>query len=329
MEQSKARLPSGDSQQTFEHPNPTRKIEENPMTNIQEGPFIVTGASGQLGRQVIDNLITAGAGPIIAVSRSPEKLSDLADKGVEARKGDFNDAASLPAAFAGGKRLLIISTDDLEPGKRLAAQKNAIAAASNEGIGHIVYTSLASPVEESPITFSKDHSDTEALIKDTGVSYTILRNNLYTDLVLMGGRQSIGMGQHFAAAADGKTAYVTRGDCARAAAVALMQETGSSVLEITGPAAVSQGDIAAILSEISGKDLPYIPISTDDLVRAMVGAGLPEPMAKVFASFDEAIAKDYLSAATDDLENLTGQSGQSVHDFLIANKAALLTPQAQ
>jgi len=296
------------------------------MTNIQNGPFIVTGASGQLGRQVIDNLIAAGAGPIIAVSRSPEKLADLADKGVEARKGDFNDPASLSAAFAGGKRLLIISIDDLEPGKRLAAHKNAIAAATKEGITHIVYTSLTNPVEESPITFSKDHSDTEALIKDTGASYTILRNNLYTDLVLMGGGQSIGLGQHFAAAAEGKTGYVTRGDCARAAATALMQETGSSVLDITGPAAVSQGDIAAILSEISGKDIPYIPISTDDLVKAMVDAGLPEFMAKVFASFDEAMAKDYLNVATGDLEKLTGQAGQSVRDFLIANKTTLLTP---
>ena len=298
------------------------------MTTIENGPFIVTGASGQLGRQVIDNLLAAGAGPIIAVSRSPEKLADLADKGVEARKGDFNDPASLGAAFAGGKRLLIISTDDLEPGKRLAAHKNAIAAAAKEGITHIVYTSLTNPVEESPITFSGDHRDTEAMIEDTGASYTILRNNLYTDLVLMGGGQSIGMGQHFAAAAEGKTGYVPRADCARAAAAALMQETGSSILNITGPETISQGDIAAILSEIAGKDIPYIPISTDDLVQAMVGAGLPEFMAKVFASFDEAMAKDYLSVATGDLEKLTGQAGQSVRDFLITNKAALLTPPA-
>ena len=299
------------------------------MTNIQDGPFIVTGASGQLGRQVIDNLLAAGASPIIAVSRSPEKLAELADKGVEARKGDFNDPASLTAAFSGGKRLLIISTDDLEPGKRLVAHKNAVAAATKEGITHIVYTSLTNPVEESPITFSKDHSDTEALIKETGANYTILRNNLYTDLVLMGGGQSIGMGQHFAAAGEGKTGYVPRSDCARAAAAALMQETGSSVLDITGPEAVSQGDIAAILSELSSKDIPYIPISTDELVQGMIGAGLPEHMAKVFASFDEAMAKDYLSVATDDLESLTGQAGQSVRDFLIANKPALLTPQAQ
>ena len=294
------------------------------MSNIQQGPFIVTGASGNLGRQVIENMLAAGAGPIIAITRSPDKIADLVEKGVEARKGDFNDSASLATAFAGGKRILIISTDDLEPGKRLAAHSNAIAAAKAAGVAHIVYTSLTDPSEGSPITFAADHRDTEALIEASGAGYTILRNNLYADLLLMGGGQSIAMGKHFAAAADGKTGYVTRADCARAAAAALMQETDSSTLNITGPAAVTQSDIAAIFSEISGTEIPYIAIPTDALVQAMVGNGLPEFMANVFASFDEAIAQGNLNVATSDLEDLTGQAGQSVQDFLNENKAALL-----
>lgn len=296
------------------------------MTKLQKGPFIVTGASGQLGRQVIANLIEAGAGPIIAISRSPEKLADLADKGVEARKGDFNDPASLDTAFAGGKRILIISTDDLTPGKRLEAHSKAVAAAKDAGIEHIAYTSLTNPVTESPVTFADDHKETEALIVATGASYTILRNNLYADLLLMGGGQSIGMGQHFAAAADGRTGYVTRADCARAAATALMQETESRTLDITGPAAITQADVAAVFSEIAGKDIPYIPISTAALTEAMVGNGLPEFMAVVFASFDEAMAQGYMDVASNDLAELTGKPGQSVRDFLIENKAALLAP---
>ena len=127
------------------------------MASFQNGPFIVTGASGQLGRQVIDQLIEAGAGPIIAVTRNADKLAEFRDKGVDVRQGDFNAPETLGPAIAGGKRILIISTDDLEPGKRLAAHSNAIAAAREAGIDHIVYTSLASPVPESPITFSKDH----------------------------------------------------------------------------------------------------------------------------------------------------------------------------
>lgn len=300
--------------------------KEKTMTDIQSGPFIVTGASGQLGRQVVAHLLAAGAGPIIAVTRSPDKLADLVDQGVDVRAGDFNDLASLGLAFAGGKRLLIISTDDLEPGKRLAAHSNAIATAAKAGIDHIVYTSLANPSEDNPITFTADHRDSEALIEATGADYTILRNNLYTDLLLMGGGQSIGVGKHFAATGDSKTGYVTRADCARAAAAALMQETGSRILDITGPAALTQSDIAAFFSDISGKTIPFIPISTDDLVQAIIGSGLPEFMARVIASFDDAIAQGYLDVVSNDLADLTGRAGQSAQDFLNENKAALMVP---
>jgi NAD(P)H dehydrogenase (quinone) len=297
------------------------------MTSIQNGPFIVTGASGNLGRQVVDLLVQAGAGPVIAISRTPDKLADLAARGLEARRGDFNDPASLEAAFAGGKRLLIISTDDLEPGKRLAAHSNAIAAASAAGIGHIVYTSLTNPVSDSPIGFAPDHAETEKLIVASGADHTILRNNLYADLLLMAGAQSIALGQHFAAAADGKTGYVTRADCARAAAAALMTGRGKQTLDITGPAAVSQAEIAEILSGIAGKQISYVALPSEDLVQAMIANGLPEFMARVFVSFDEAIAQGYLDVASADLNALTGQPGQSVRDFLLANRAALLRSQ--
>ena len=300
------------------------------MSNIQNGPFIVTGASGQLGRQVVDLLVQEGAGPVIAISRTPDKLAHLAGKRVEAREGDFNDPASLEAAFAGGKRLLIISTDDLEPGKRLAAHSNAIAAAKTVGIDHIVYTSFAGPVAESPIGFAQDHEGTEKLITESGADHSILRNNMYTAFLLMGGQQSVAMGTHFSAAADGKTGYVTRADCARAAAAALMKATGRKTLDITGPETVSQAEVAAILSEIAGKEIPYVALPAEDLVQAMIANGLPEFMARVFASFDEAIAQGYLDVASGDLESLTGKPGQSVADFLAANRAALLqAPQEQ
>ena len=220
------------------------------------GPFIVTGASGQLGSQVVDALLAQGAAPIVAITRTPEKLSALQARGVEVGAGDFNDAASLVPAFTGGGRLLIISTDDLEPGKRLAAHSNAVATAKDAGVSHIVYTSLTNPDENSPIGFAGDHRDTETLIKDSGVPHTIPRNGLYTDLLLMSGPQSIGAGALYAAAADGKAGYVTRADCARAAAAALLSETGSSIRDITGPEAVGHAEIAAILSEVAGKAIP-------------------------------------------------------------------------
>ncbi len=293
------------------------------MSNTIKGPFIVTGASGQLGSQVIENLLAQGAEPVVAMTRTPEKLAALRTRGVDVRAGDFNDPATLGAAFAGGGRLLIISTDDLEPGKRLAAHRNAIAAAQDAGVSHIVYTSLTNPDESSPITFAADHRETEALIKATGIPYTILRNCLYADLLLSSGQQAIGAGTLYAAAGEGKAGYVTRGDCARAAAAALLTETGSTVRDITGPAAVGQAEIAAILSEVAGKEIPYAPITRDALVAAMVRNGLPEFMADVFSSFDAAIAGGYLDVASDDVEALTGQKAQSVRDFLLANRSGL------
>jgi NAD(P)H dehydrogenase (quinone) len=153
---------------------------------------------------------------------------------------------------------------------------------------------------------------------------------MYTDFLLMGGQQSVAMGTHFSAAADGKTGYVTRADCARAAAAALMKATGRKTLDITGPETVSQAEVAAILSEIAGKEIPYVALPAEDLVQAMIANGLPEFMARVFASFDEAIAQGYLDVASGDLESLTGKPGQSVADFLAANRAALLqAPQEQ
>ncbi|MDF1716486.1 MAG: NmrA family NAD(P)-binding protein [Antarcticimicrobium sp.] len=242
--------------------------------------------------------------------------------GVDVRAGDFNDPATLGTAFEGGGRLLIISTDDLEPGKRLAAHGNALSAAREAGVSHIVYTSLTNPDENSPIEFAADHRETEALITETGIPHTILRNCLYADLLLMNGQQALGAGALYAAAGDGKAGYVTRADCARAAA-ALLDESGSTVRDVTGPETVAQTEIAATLSEIAGKEIPYVPISRDALMSATVGNGLPEFMADVFSSFDVAIAEGYLDVTTSDVEASTGQKPQSVRDFLLANTAAV------
>ena len=293
------------------------------MPNSIKGPFIVTGASGQLGMQVVDALLAQGADSIVAITRTPEKLAAIQARGVDVRAGDFNDPATVGPAFAGGGRLLIISTDDLEAGKRFAAHSNAVAAAKEAGVSHTVYTSLTNPDEGNPIGFARDHRETEASIKDTGISHTILRNCLYADLLLMNGQQAVGAGALYSAAGDGKAGYVTRADCARVAAAALLTETGSSVRDITGPAAVSQAEIAVILSEATGKEIPYVPITQDALVAAMTEKGMPEFMADVFSSFDVAIAKGYLDVASDDVEALTGQKPQSVRDFLLANKPAL------
>jgi NAD(P)H dehydrogenase (quinone) len=190
-------------------------------------------------------------------------------------------------------------------------------------VSHIVYTSLTDPDDTNPITFAADHRDTETLIQQTGIPYTILRNCLYADLLVMTGQQAVGAGALYAAAGDGKAGYATRADCARAAAAALLRETATTTRDITGPEAVSHARIAAILSEVTGKDIPYVPITRDALIDSMKEHGLPEFVAHVFSSFDVAIAEGSLDVVTDDVEKLTGQKPQSVADFLRANASAL------
>ncbi|MEO5728244.1 MAG: NAD(P)H-binding protein, partial [Byssovorax sp.] len=142
--------------------------------------LLVTGASGQLGRRVVELLLEAKAGTVVAATRDPAKLADLAARGVLVRKADFDDEGSLAEAFAGVDRLLLISTDSLvRPGHRLAQHQAAVRAAVSAGVGHIVYTSFTNPGVESPITVAPDHRLTEEAIAATKLGFTILRNNLY------------------------------------------------------------------------------------------------------------------------------------------------------
>ena len=293
------------------------------MKKMADGPFIVTGASGQLGRRVIELLVEAKAGPLIATTRTPEKLSGFAARGVDVREADFDDPASLARAFSGGKRLLIVSTDALDRGKRFAANQQAIKAAAESGIEHIVYTSFVDHGPQSPISFADDHGETEALLASSGVSHSVLRNNMYTEQLLGSAPQAIATGTLVSAAGQGSAGYVTREDCARAAAAALMQERETRTFEISGPALVSQSDVAKILSEISGRQVQYVPISIEELVAAMVKNGLPETIARIYASFDEAVSKGRLAVASTAVEELTGKAPMSVREFLVAHKEML------
>src|ERR1700722_8416773 len=144
-----------------------------------ERTLFVTGAGGHLGRRVVEILLEKGAGKIVAGTRKPEKLADLAARGVEVRPADFDDPKGLEAALAGVDRVLIISTDAIDrPGRRLAQHRAAVAAATRAAVKHVVYTSMPNP-ETSPVVFAPDHLGTEQALKASGISYTILRNCWY------------------------------------------------------------------------------------------------------------------------------------------------------
>ncbi len=192
------------------------------MNENNRRTLLVIGASGHLGQRVIELLLEANAGHVIAATRTPEKLAHLVARDVEVRKADFDDPGTLASAFAGVDRLLLISTDALDgTDRRIVQHRNAINAAAQAKVKHVVYTSLTNPEPGSPIAIAPDHYATEQVLAASGLDWTVLRNNIYTDYQLAGLTRAVATGQLVSAAGDGGVGYVTREDCARAAAAAL------------------------------------------------------------------------------------------------------------
>jgi NAD(P)H dehydrogenase (quinone) len=288
--------------------------------------FLVTGASGQLGGQVIEFLLRKNAGPVIAMTRKPEKLAALQARGVTVRKGDFDDPGSLEAAFAGADRVLIVSTDGVgRPGGRVTQHVPAVKAAAAAGVGHVVYTSAPAPTPTSRDSVINDHYWTEVAMAESKLhGWTVLRNNIYTDMLLRGLPAAIASGQLFSATGKGGRSYVTRADCAAAGAGALADGfAGKRILDVTGPAPVTQDEIAAIASELSGKTVRHVPLTGEALKNGLLAAGIPQAYAEALSDFDVAAAQGYHAIVTPAVSDLGGVAPTSVRDFLLANKAAL------
>ncbi|MEK2644498.1 SDR family oxidoreductase [Bdellovibrio sp. BCCA] len=284
--------------------------------------LLVTGASGHLGKLVLDTLLKGPKRNIIATTRNPEKLNEYAKRGVTIRAADFNDASSLAEAFKGADRLLLISTDAI--GSRIAQHKNAVEAAKKAGVKHIIYTSYPHP-DKAPAAVAPEHFETEKMIQSSGLSYTFLRNNLYADNLLPALATALSMGAFAGTAGKGKTAYVTREDCANAAAGALSASyTQNTVTDVTGPRAVSYEDIAGIVSEIAGRSLPYIDMPESEFKQALMKSGLPETWADLFVSFDVTAKQGYANQVTSAVLELSGRAPKDIKDFLQENRQNIL-----
>ncbi len=289
--------------------------------------ILVTGAAGQLGQLVVHHLIESykvAPANIIAATRSPEKLSSLAAKGVVTRKADFDDAAGLEAAFAGVDRLLIISTDALDtPGKRLIQHKAAVAAAVKAKVKHITYTSMPAP-DNSLVTFAPDHLGTESAIKESGIPYTIVRDAWYHDNYLHSMPHNLQTGKWFTSAGDGRISTISRDDCALAIASVLASGiSASATYTVTGKQSLTPKEIAAIATEATGKPLDVVDVTDEQLGQGIRGAGLPGFVADMLVSADANTRAGKFDIVTDDFTKLTGKQPQSLKDYFVANKAAL------
>ena len=293
------------------------------MSDFSNSTLGVTGAAGPFGRTVVETLLARGAKKIVAITRTPDKLSDLAAKGVTVRAGDFDDPKSMDAALFGVDRLLIISTDKLgAPGVRLAQHVAAVEAAKRAGVGHILYTSIPSPYPSRLAQVADDHYWTEQAIIATGANWTFLRNSLYINLIVGQLPQLAETGQLIHATGTGRRNIVSREDCALAAAGALLTADGKSIENVTGSEALTLDEIAATIAKSTGKPVAAVAIPGSALIDGMIKHGLPENLAHTFAAFDTDTARGYFALTGDAVERLGGKRPTTLADFLAAQQLA-------
>ena len=287
--------------------------------------ILVTGASGHLGGAIIRHLLESqGVAParIIAGTRDPAKLADLAAKGVIVRKVDFDDT-DLDKSLAGADTVMIVSTDALDgAGTRLRQHKAAVVAAKKAGAKRIGYASLPN-ADTSKVSFAPDHLGSEEAIKATGLPYLIFRNNWYSENLFMSLPQALKSGQWYTSAAEGRTAFVARDDIAAAIAGALANPPASSITyTLTGAEALTNDQVAALASDILGKPIQVVHLTDEQLAGGMKAAGVPEAYIPTFVSFDVATRTGGLATVTSDVENLSGRKPQPLSAFLTENKTA-------
>ncbi|UTD25753.1 SDR family oxidoreductase [Bradyrhizobium sp. WD16] len=272
----------------------------------------VTGATGQLGQLVIDALLkTTPAAQIVALVRDPGKAGGLAAKGVVTRQADYDDAAGLERALAGIDKLLLISSSAV--GQRVHQHQNVIGAAKKAGVGLIAYTSLLH-AETSPMGLAAEHRATEALLKASGVPYVLLRNSWYTENYLASIPAALQHGAFIGSAGEGRIASAPRRDYAEAAAAVLTSAADQSgkVYELSGDDSYTLADLAAEVALQTGKPIIYQNLPEAAFRGALIGAGLPEPVATMLAESDVGASRGGLFDDSHTLSRLIGRPTTSL-----------------
>jgi NAD(P)H dehydrogenase (quinone) len=285
--------------------------------------IVITGASGHLGRRVVEEALDrVDARDLILVTRTPEALGEYAERGADVRYGDFADPASLAQAFAGGERLLLISTQDV--GTRVAKHHAAIDAAVEAGVRFAAYTSIVNPEEGNAAGVVPDHRATEQKLRDSGLAWCFLRKSLYADLEVDNAAAAIDAGRLVTSAGAGRISYVARDDCAAAAAAVMTGgDHAGRAYDITGPEALDAEDRAAIFAELGGRPVEVVHVDDEAFASGVAEAtGLPLEVGRLFASFDRAAREGHLDVVSEDFSRLTGREPRSLRAVLDGRRAA-------
>ncbi|GGN28564.1 SDR family oxidoreductase [Deinococcus daejeonensis] len=265
----------------------------------------VTGATGQLGRLTLQALLDRGvpAGNLVALVRDPAKAADLAAQGIQVRQADYRQPETLSAALNGVNRLLLVSSNDFDD--RAGQHRNVINAARDAGVDLIAYTSILN-ADRSGMILAGDHQATEALLRDSGVPFTLLRNGWYTENYDLKG--AVKNGAILGAAGSHALNPAPRRDYAEAAAAVLSTDGhAGQTYELAGDEAVTLADLAAEVARQSGQPVAYHDLSAEEYARTLAGFGVPEGFAHVLADSDTGITRGELASESRDLSRLIGR----------------------
>jgi len=279
----------------------------------------ITGATGQLGRLVINALLKkVPASEIIAVVRSPEKAQDLQALGVALRTADYNQPQTLQGAFAGVQKVLLISSSEV--GQREAQHRAVIDAAKAAGVSFIAYTSLLH-ADTSPLGLGVEHRATEALLQASGIPYALLRNGWYSENYAASIAPALAHHAFIGAAGNGRIASAAREDYAAAAAEVISRDDqAGKVYELAGDDSYTLAEFSAEIARQSGEQVDYVNLPPAEFSAALIGAGLPAPLAELLADSDAGAAQ---GALFDDSHTLSKLIGRPTTPFAAVIKATL------
>lgn len=267
---------------------------------------LITGASGQLGRLVIAELLQRLPASALAVTvREPARAADLAALGLTVHAANYDDPASLARALAGIERVLLIASNEL--GKRKQQHRNVIEAARHAGVRFIAFTSLLH-ADRTPLGLGDEYRDTEAALRESGLSFAVLRNGWYTENITTTAPQEVASGVRAGAAGQGRFSTAARADYAAAAAIVLTGENApGEIYELAGDESFTLDEYAATLSRVAGKPVRYENLSPSDFRQGLLAAGLPPALADLLPDWDAGAATGALQDDSHTLSQLIGR----------------------